>query len=161
MNRLSRILVIGVGNRCRADDGAGIKAAVRLKKKKSAGFEVVSTRPDAASLIETWTGADAVFLIDAACAKEPAGTVFRINVHKDPLPRTLSLSSSHALGVAEAVEMARTLDRLPPHFVIYTVVGKNFSTGSRLSRAVAKGVERIVEEVITECNQVQHENPTS
>ena len=52
-------------------------------------------------------------------------------------PPELGRSSTHLLGVAEAVELARALDRLPGRTIVYGIEGAVFDTGAELTEAVA------------------------
>jgi hydrogenase maturation protease len=49
------------------------------------------------------------------------------------------------MGAAEAIELARTLDLLPPETYVYAIEGERFDAGSGLSPAVAAAVGRVVE----------------
>ena len=42
-------------------------------------------------------------------------------------------SSTHAVGIGEAIELARTLDRLPGRLIVYAVEGHRFDAGLGLS----------------------------
>jgi hydrogenase maturation protease len=68
-----------------------------------------------------------------------------------PLPQELFRHSTHAFGVADAVELARALDRLPPRLILYGIEGGNFAAGVKLSLAVEQAacatVERILDDL--------------
>jgi hydrogenase maturation protease len=55
--------------------------------------------------------------------------------------------STHAFGVAEAIELARVLHQLPPVLVIYGVEGATFELGADLSEQVAAAVPQVVAQV--------------
>jgi hydrogenase maturation protease len=48
------------------------------------------------------------------------------------------------MGLPEAVELARELDRLPPRLVVYGIEGESFEAGEGLSYPVQKTVEKLV-----------------
>jgi hydrogenase maturation protease len=56
-------------------------------------------------------------------------------------------SSSHHFGVADAIEPARSLDRLPQRLVVYAIEGEDFGAGRELSEPVARAVEAIAGEL--------------
>ena len=106
---------------------------------------------DALALMEDWAGHDAVVLVDAAAAPGGVpGQVHRIDLLEDALPPGLSLSSTHALGVAEAVGLARALGCLPGSLIAYAVEGENFAPGAGVSPAVAAAVEEVATRVSDE-----------
>ena len=80
-------------------------------------------------------------VVDAAASGAPPGSVRRFEAHAAPLPAHLLRSSTHAFGVAEAIELARALGRLPPILDVYAIEGSDFSAGAGLSPPVAAAVE--------------------
>ena len=66
------------------------------------------------------------------------------------LPKSFFNYSTHAFSVAEAIELARVLDRLPPGLIVYAVEGKNFGTGASLSAEVERATEKICQKITAE-----------
>ena len=56
-------------------------------------------------------------------------------------------SSTHAFGVADAVELARALGRLPGRLDVYAIEGASFAAGDRLSPAVERAVAELAAEL--------------
>jgi hydrogenase maturation protease len=94
---------------------------------------VIECAGEATALLEAWQGETTVVVVDAMSSGSPAGTVRRLDATQGPLGAELFRGSSHGLGVAEAVELARSLDRLPPSLVIFGIEGTEFGLGTRLS----------------------------
>lgn len=136
--------VIGIGNDYRRDDAAGRSVARRLKTWAPPGAEILEETGEGTALLEAWRGAEDVFLIDAVQSGAPPGTLHRIDVSTEPLPASLFRHSTHAFGIAEAVELARVLHQLPPRLIIYGIEGERFDTGVGLSPAVEKAVAEVV-----------------
>ena len=80
-------------------------------------------------LIEDWSGADAVIVVDAVSSGAPPGTIHRLDPLSEPIPAALSQGSTHAFGLAETIELARTLDRLPARLTVYGIEGERFAAG--------------------------------
>ena len=133
-------LIVGVGNPWRGDDGAGIEVAHRLGG--------VAFEGDGTGLIDVWENADdEVVVVDAAASGGTPGAIRRFDARAAPLPAHSLRSSSHRFGVADAVELARSLDRLPPALRVYAIEGENFGAGRELSPAVRSAVDRLAEEL--------------
>ena len=98
-------------------------------------------------LIEEWTGADAVIVVDAVSSGAPPGTIHRLDPLADPFPAALSQGSTHAFGLAETIELARALDRLPPRLTVYGIEGERFTAGDELSTPVRAAVEHLAGEL--------------
>jgi len=145
--------VIGVGNAWRRDDAAGLEAARRLRGTLGQGAEVLEREGEPAGLIDTWEDADALWLIDAVSSGSPPGTTCRIDVSAEELPAELFRASTHHLGLAEAVELARALGRLPQRVVFYGIEGASFDVGQGLSPEVEAAVAEVAEAVRAEVEQ--------
>lgn len=147
---MSETLVIGVGNVYRGDDGAGIAVARKLAAQRLPGVRVMEMNGEGTSLQEAWKDAPSILLVDAVSSGAVPGTIHRFDAQAGPLPTELKHRSSHSFGVAEAVEVARALGRLPSHMVVYGVEGKNFSPGRDLSPEVERAVEEVASRLISE-----------
>jgi hydrogenase maturation protease len=82
------------------------------------------------------------------------GQVHRFDLTESPLPIGFAPSSSHALGVAETVELARSLGRLPQCLLAYLVEGEQFETGVPLSPVIAAAVADVAERVLAELSTI-------
>ncbi|MGW5136014.1 hydrogenase maturation protease [Streptomyces sp. NPDC004135] len=148
----ARVVVIGVGNEFRRDDGVGHVVAARLLERAENGslppHTVVSACDgDPARLIGLWEGARLAVVVDAAHARPAtAGRIHRIELDAKRLGQA-SATSSHGLGLGEAVDLARVLGRLPEHLVVYAVEGSDASIGTGLTAAVADVVEPLADAV--------------
>jgi hydrogenase maturation protease len=122
--------IIGVGNPMRGDDGVGAAVVAHLRADDIPAFAFDG---DGAELMEMWMGQPRVIVIDAALSGAQAGTLHRFDAHLAELPRNFFRHSTHQFGVAEAVEMARILGRLPLELIVYGIEGVNFDMGASLS----------------------------
>jgi hydrogenase maturation protease len=150
-----KMLVVGIGNPDRGDDGIGALIVRQLMGRVSPDVAIIERSGDALALIEDWADRDAVILVDAAAGPAP-GSVHRIDLIREELPAELSLSSTHAFGVAEAVGLARTLGLLPARVIAYAIEGANFDPGAPLSAAVAAAADEVVTRVAAELCQLEH-----
>ena len=141
------ILIIGVGNIFRGDDAMGLAAARRLREMQLPGVKVLELDGDISALADGWQGAQKVVVIDAVASKSDAGKIFRFAAHAEPLPRWLfaTCCSCHTFGLAEQIEIARSLQQLPPSLIVYGIEGKDFMLGSGLSPEVQQALPRVVE----------------
>jgi hydrogenase maturation protease len=144
------LALIGVGNRFRGDDGAGLEVASRLRATHPPGCRILEEEGEPGSLIEDWALVQEALVVDAVSTGAEPGTLHRFDATAEPLPVELFRSSTHALGIADAVELARELDRLPPRLAVYGIEGENFETGEGLSPAVEATVDKLVAELCEE-----------
>ena len=147
------ILIIGIGNEYRSDDGAGLVVARELRAKKIPHILVTECSGDGAELMEMWKTAATVILVDAVSSGAKPGSIYRLDALTQSIAASFSFPSTHAFGVAEAIGLARALDQLPPCLMIYAIEGKNFAAGSGLFLEVEQAVREVVGQVASE---VQH-----
>ena len=143
-----RTVVIGIGNRLRGDDAAGVEVTERLREAVPRGVEVVACDAEPSRLMEAWGGADTVVLVDTVSSGAPAGTLHRFEAGESAVPARAFRSSTHAIGIADTIELARALGRLPRRVRVYGVEGVDFGTGRPLTPAVETAVGRVVDDVL-------------
>ncbi len=139
-----RLTIIGVGNEFRSDDALGLLVARELKRRHPDAVTILEADGEGASLMETWKGRDAVLIIDALSSGGPPGSVRRLDAASIPVPAGLFHYSSHAFGVAEAIEMARRLHQLPRIALLYGIEGASFEAGVGLSDPVVKSIPGLI-----------------
>jgi hydrogenase maturation protease len=157
MTAAARVLVVGVGNPDRGDDGIGPMVVRQLRGRVSPDVAILERSGDALALIDDWEGRDAVILVDAAAAGGTPGCIHRIDLLRDALPPELSLSSTHGFGVAEAIGLADALDLLPAQVIAYAIEGVNFDPGAPISPQVAAVTGEVAERVATELKSLAGE----
>ncbi len=135
-----RQIVLGVGNPDRGDDAAGRWVARLLRGRLPDDVEVAEHDGEATSLLVRFGGVAAAFLVDGCSSGALAGTVRRFDVSAAPLPQAAFGLSTHGFGLAEAIELARTLALLPTHCIVYAIEGESFEVGASLSLPVATAV---------------------
>jgi hydrogenase maturation protease len=146
----SSTLLIGVGNEFRGDDGVGILAARSIREKNLPGIVMVECDGEAAALLDVWAGMKTVVIIDAVSSGAPPGTIHRIDARRQSVSQEIFPFSTHALGVAHAVELARSLGKLPVNIIIYGIEGGQFTAGPSLSPEVQEAMDEVLQIVTGE-----------
>jgi hydrogenase maturation protease len=150
------VLVIGVGNDLRGDDGAGLAVARAVRshvdRAERSSLTVRELGGDPAALLDAWRGHDAVIVVDTMRSGAAPGTILRVDARRDALPRRRGqAASTHGIGLEETIELARALDQLPGALIIYAVEGARFGTGTGLSAQVEAAVPGVAQTVLGEC----------
>jgi sulfhydrogenase subunit alpha len=138
-----RVVVIGVGNEFRHDDGAGPAVVGRLRDLVPPGVDLVVTDGEPTRLMEAWTGAALAIVVDAVRA-EPAhpGRVHRFVVDR-PGAGSARAASSHGLGLGDAISLAVALDRMPGRLIVHAIEASDLAQGTGLTPAVAAAVDPV------------------
>lgn len=149
--------LLGIGNRYRGDDGAGLEVIAQLAGKLPESM--LSTGDgELTGILDYFEAHSELLLIDAIEVPSgtlEAGSLVWINPLDEPLSDTALRSSSHAIGLAEAIELARSLGRLPASLRIVGIVGEDFSRVEGLTRPVRAAVDRLVRQLAEEFLQFE------
>ena len=149
-----RRLLIGIGNPDRGDDGAGREVAARLRARKDCTLEVRASCGEATSLMNAWHGFDDVTLVDACRGAGPRGSVHSFGPDDALRLARLRHASTHSLGVAAAIGLARALGSLPKRLSIYAIEAGATDEGCGLSPEVDRGVREVVDVVMRASREV-------
>ena len=136
-----------LGSPFRGDDAVGPAVAERLR---GAGVGVLDCADEPTRLLDLWDGLDTVVVVDAVRSGAPPGTIHRVDAAEGPLPRDLGLASTHAMGIADALELGRTLGRAPRRVVVVGVEGSSFGMGEEMSPEVAAALDTLVATTLAE-----------
>jgi hydrogenase maturation protease len=159
LGRDPSILVMGIGNQVSGDDGVGLLVSRTLAAKHLAYTTLIEETGDGRVLLEMWKGADAVILIGAVSSGAPPATLYRIDARIQSIPAKFFRYSAHSFGIAEAIELARALNKLPLHLIVYGIEGKSFDAGIGLSPEVVAAARAVVRSVAREVRAMLPRRP--
>jgi len=145
-----RALVIGLGNDHRGDDAAGLEAARRLAPLLAGEADVRVHPGEPLDLIEAWADADLVVIVDAARSGLPPGSVRLYRPRSEARPPRGLGSSSHAVDLLVALDLARAIGMAPRELVLVGVEGERFTLGAPCSASVTRALDDVVERVVHE-----------
>jgi hydrogenase maturation protease len=135
--------IICCGTAYRGDDGAGLLVADRLHQLNvSLHVHRRSYRSAAGH-----GRAEEVLIVDALITGAPAGTVSEWYDGAAELQH--NSSTSHALGVAEGIALARGLEKLPTRLHIYSVEARTFEIGREMSSEVRRAADELAKFIAT------------
>ena len=73
---MSKVLIIGIGNEFRQDDGIGILIARKIKLMNLPNIEVHEASGEGSELIEMWKGKSSVIIVDAVNSGKESGKIY-------------------------------------------------------------------------------------
>jgi hydrogenase maturation protease len=144
VTRDDRRLLLGVGNPFRGDDGAGRAVARLVAARNDCALATCECTGEATSLMSAWTGFDDVVVVDACRGAGPPGSIHRFAPEDVGRLATLQHASTHSLGVAAAVGLARALGTLPRRLVLYAIEARDSADGAGLSPEVDHAAHQVV-----------------
>lgn len=143
------VVVIGLGNELRRDDGIGPAVARRVADRVASDVRVSVSDGDPAALLDAWAGAQLTVLVDAVVCDPPRpGTVHRLAPDELGQVRAGSFST-HGIPLDDVIQLGTVLDRLPHRMVVLAVEVADLAAGGGLSPAVGRAVETAVATVLS------------
>ena len=146
------VVIIGLGNRYRRDDGVGIVAADALNDLALPGVRVVTGIAEPLGLLDAWTGARLAVVIDAALmTPSTAGRVRRCTL--DDVAGGSDGLSSHSVDIGRTHGLGQALGRVPRAVVVCTIDVADTGHGIGLTPDVAAALPKVLDIVLTEINE--------
>ncbi len=150
---MTRTLIAGIGNPDRGDDGVGPAVIAALTDRLADGTRAIPLRGDLLPLLDAWSQAERIVLVDACADRGAPGRIHRLhNPVAEELPPEAP-TSSHALGMAETLALARALAEpgaAAPDVVVYAIEGACFDFGAPLSPPVAAAIEPLAKQIVAD-----------
>jgi hydrogenase maturation protease len=155
VHQRGEILILALGNSLRGDDGAGSAVLEELRKKNDL--------PKTVTLIDGGIGGletillmqdyRHVILIDAAELRRTAGEWVHITYQDEMVEfkKTIHHDSLHRVGLAEALELAETLNMLPSNVILYAIQPAQINWSTEISPQVNMAIPEICIDI---CNWI-------
>ncbi len=145
---MTDVVVIGIGNTYRRDDGVGPAVAAAIEEQAVPEVRVVTDVGDPTRVIDAWTGARLAVVIDAAVAVPSVpGRIHHYAVDQVSAAPTVSC---HGVDLATLCALGEVLGRMPDELVVFAVEVADTGFGAGLTPAVRDAVPHVVEAAIGE-----------
>ncbi len=146
-DRRTRFVVIGVGNRDRGDDAVGPLIADAVRDLHGDGVDTFVCEGDLSDLAMRWSAHDRVVVVDAMVSGRPPGSIVETDACRSTMPTGERILSSHGVGLADAIELGRLLDRLPRQLTVIGVEASSFEPFEPASSQVVDAVPEVVRRI--------------
>ncbi len=153
MTENKRIVVLGLGNLIRSDDGVGVHAVRALMQDPRIpdGVEVIEGGTTGLDLLPVIEEATHVLALDAVNTGAPGGTLVRFDLSQlGLLPGSPSV---HQIGFADLMEALRWLDKASKQVVLLGVQPSESGWSDALTEEVEAALPRLVQAALEELEQ--------
>lgn len=145
--KLKGILVIGIGNPLRCDDGVGPYVAECIEAKGLNGVKVWVAQQLQVEDLERMLEFDRVILVDASMTGPP------LDFHPVRSLKGQALSSSHHLSAETFVSLAHSIFHKNLHMHLCSIRGDHFEVGEKISPQVQACAQEAVELICSSINK--------
>ncbi|KOV53566.1 hydrogenase maturation protease [Streptomyces sp. AS58] len=153
-----RIVVIGVGNPLRGDDGVGPETVEALRGRVPDDIVLTVSDGEPARMLDLWRGADTVFVVEALRTRPARPGELHTLTAADAADRTAATASTHALGLGECLALAEALGQLPQRLVVHAMEVADVALGAPLSEAVRSALPELIDRVAASVRQAHEPN---
>ena len=155
-----QVLVLGLGNPLRGDDGIGPRVIEVLNR---CGLPEGATALDAGTggldLLQVLEGWERAIIIDAADVGREPGQFARFTPDEARFVGSEDAPSLHNAGLAEVLALADAVGQPLPEMVIFGVQPEKIGWGEGLSPAVEATLSELVDAVLDEVNKFVMRDP--
>ncbi|ARP68642.1 hydrogenase maturation protease [Streptomyces pluripotens] len=144
MTANGRVVVIGVGNPLRGDDGAGPAVVEALRGQVPENVVLAVSDGEPARMLGLWQGAETVVVVEALRIQPARPGRLHTLTAAQAAGHAPATASTHALGLGECLALAEALHRLPPELVVHAVEVSDVELGTGLSAPVRSALPRLI-----------------
>jgi hydrogenase maturation protease len=145
-----KVLVLGIGNPVRTDDGVGIRIAEALKQETVGSTVDIKNGISGLDILGAITDYDRIIVVDAIRTGGEPGTIYRLSPEDPGFQKSLHAFSTHDMDFLSTIELGKSIfaGRMPKDIIIIAVEADDITTVSdrctpRVEKAVPKAVHVI------------------
>jgi hydrogenase maturation protease len=150
----SNIVVLGIGNLLRCDEGLGVQVIQRLIADGNLPDHVrlIDGGVMGLDLLPCLEGCQALLIVDAVDARQPPGSVIRLDGELQD-PQWQQKFSMHQAGVFDLLSILQLRGMLPPRVVVWGIQPASLEWSIHLSEPVAAALPELLAGIDNELNQ--------
>jgi hydrogenase maturation protease len=145
-----QIIVAGIGNAYRRDDGVGVAIAEAVAAAEPFVHDV-GPIGEPLDLLGKWDYAALAVVIDATRSGVSPGTIVVSELTNPSPQRSAAIpvqTSTHGLGLMDVLRLAEVLGAAPRRVVLVGIEGRSFGDGTSMCVEVERSVPKAIDLVI-------------
>jgi hydrogenase maturation protease len=154
LKRSKRVLILGLGNTLRGDDGVGgaVIAALAERRDFPAWVDLIDGGLAGMKILSLLEGYEQAIIIDAADRQLVQGRWARLDLDELMVRSMFSTAfgTLHEADLVDVLVIGQAMEVLPENITIYAVRAMNVDGGVALSSAVADAIPIICQAIMSE-----------
>jgi hydrogenase maturation protease len=150
-----KVLLIGLGNLLKGDDGVGVRAirAVKERFEAHSGLAIVDGGTSGLGLLSHLEGRNSVLCVDAVLFGKEPGYIGILEDEAIPATFGPAKISLHHVGLPEVLAAARLLHTLPRQICLIGVEPQSLDVGLELSAVVQGKLPEVVDLIVAKLRE--------
>ncbi|MER6532967.1 hydrogenase maturation protease [Streptomyces sp900105755] len=148
-----RVVVVGVGNPLRGDDGVGPAAVEALRGRVPDDTVLAVSDGEPARLLDLWRDATTVIVVEALRTHPARPGELHTLTPAEAAGHARATASTHTFGLGACLALAEALGRMPPRLVVHAVEVADVELGEPLSDPVRSALPELTDRVAATVRQ--------
>jgi hydrogenase maturation protease len=146
-----RVVILGVGNTIRADEGVGVRVVEALERDYvlPEGVVAIDGGTSSMEMLDDLSSLDFLLVIDAINDSKSPGTLIRLAGDDVPVFFRRNLSP-HGIGLSDVLAALEFMGAQPQETLILGVQPLSMNLGTELTPSIAACVPQLVAQVVVE-----------
>jgi hydrogenase maturation protease len=148
---IQSIVILGLGNLLRRDEGLGVRAVQRLQERYLIpdSVQVIDGGTFGLELLSFVEAADVLLVVDAMLTEGPPGTLARLAGEEVPAYCSIK-TSPHEISIPDLLAVATLRGSVPRNVVVLGMPPGIIELGWELSEPVAAHLDELLDAVVAE-----------
>lgn len=142
-----KVLILGIGNPLRSDDGIGIHVVEALREENLREGVDIREGLSGLDILGAIAGYERIIMIDAIRSGGEPGTIYKLSVEDLHAQQTLHAFSTHDVDIPTMLKLGRDLypGNMPEDIVIIAIEAEDIET---FSETCTPKVEKAIQDVV-------------
>lgn len=142
-----KVIILGIGNPLRSDDGVGIHVIEALRKESLPTGTDLLEGLTGLDIIGAIKGCDKVIIVDAIMTASEPGTIFKLSLQDLSITKTLHHFSTHEMDFPSMLELGKKIfpGQIAEDITIIAIQAEDVTT---ISEKCTPEVEKSIREVV-------------
>jgi hydrogenase maturation protease len=142
-----KVLVLGIGNPIRSDDGVGVHVTEALRKESLSDNIDFREGISGLDIFGAVTGYNRVIIVDAIKGGGEPGTIYKLSLKDFADKQTLHAFSTHDIDFLTMLEFGKSIfpEKIPEDIIIIAIEADDITT---ISEKCTPKVEKAIQEAV-------------
>ena len=145
----NKILVVGLGNRLRGDDGLGVKVVEKLKQKEWGNeVSILNIGSSPINYLQEISHSKKLIAVDAIQGEKTAGSIYQLTL-EEIKQQPHQTTNAHSYSLPQVIALAKETTDLPQEVTLFGLEPSNLQFADQLSSPIKKKLPQLIKKIKT------------